>query len=100
MKKILCGIILSMLPLAAMAAGVDENIMANDVNAIPKMTVETLKKKVEAGERVAIIDSRTGGSWDNSKVKIKGAIRIPYKDTATMAASKIPMGYAAVVYCT
>ena len=100
MKKILCGLILSMLPFSAMAAGVDENIMAKDVNAIPKMTVQTLKEKVDSGERVAIIDSRTGGSWDNSKVMIKGAIRIPYKDTATMAASKIPMGYEVVVYCT
>ena len=100
MKKILCGLILSMLPINVMAAGVDENIMAKDVNAIPKMTVQTLKAKVDSGERIAIVDSRTGGSWDNSKVMIKGAIRIPYKDTATMAASKIPMGYEAVVYCT
>ena len=100
MKKILCGLILSILPLNAMAAGVDENIMAKDVNAIPKMTVQTLKAKVGSGERIAIIDSRTGGSWDNSKVIIKGAIRIPYKDTATMAASKIPMGHEVVVYCT
>jgi len=83
-----------------MAAGVDENIMAKDVNDIPKMTVETLKEKVDSGERIAIIDSRTGGSWDNSKIKIKGAIRIPYKDTARIAASKIPMGYEVVVYCT
>ena len=100
MKKILCGLILSMLPITAMAAGVDENIMAKDVNAIPKMTVQALKAKLDDGKRIAIIDSRTGGSWDHSKVMLKGAIRIPYVDTAKMAASKIPMGYEVVVYCT
>lgn len=100
MKKILCILILSMLPATAMAAGVDENIMAKDVDAIPKMTVQTLKSELDEGKRIAIIDSRTGGSWDHSEVKIKGAIRIPYKDTATMAASRIPMGYEVVVYCT
>ena len=100
MKKILWGLILTMLPFTALAAGVDENIMAKDVSAIPVMTVETLKAKVDKGERIAIIDSRTGASWENSDVIIKGAIRIPYKDTARLAASKIPMGYEVEVYCT
>jgi len=98
--RLLFGLTLLLLPLSAFGAGVEENILARDVNAIPKMTVEALKTKMDKKERITIIDSRTGGSWDHSNEKIKDAIRIAYKNVEKEAASKIPMGSEIVVYCT
>lgn len=100
MRKILVGLILLLFPGMSLAAGVENNILAKDVNAIPKMAVETLKEKLDKKERVTIIDSRTGASWDHSDKKIKGAIRIAYQNVIKDAASKIPMGSEVVVYCT
>ena len=100
LKGLLYGLIFLLVPVVATAAFDPQSITADDVNAIPKMTVQTLKAKVDKGERVAIIDSRTGTSWDGSKVKIKGAIRIMLKDLVKGDVSKIPMGSEIVVYCT
>ncbi|MDH3974536.1 MAG: hypothetical protein OEV42_09685 [Deltaproteobacteria bacterium] len=100
MIRLLFGLMLLLFPFTVFAAGVEENILAKDVNAIPKMTVETLKAKMDKKEKIAVIDSRTGGSWDHSNQKIKGAIRLAYQNVAKEAASKIPMGSEIVVYCT
>ncbi len=93
-----------MIPLSA-SAGNDghnhgPNITADEVNAVAKMTVEDLKKRIDKKEKIAVIDSRTGNSWGHSKIKIKDAIRMLLVDTEKMAASKIPMGHKIVVYCT
>lgn len=100
MTKLIFGLTFLLLPFNAFAVGIEENILAKDVNAIPKMTVETLKAKIDKKERIVVIDSRTGGSWDHSNQKIKGAIRIAYQNVAKEAAAKIPMGSEVVVYCT
>lgn len=98
--RFLFGLSVLAFPFAANAADVTGNITARDVNKIPKITVERLKEKLDKGKRVVIVDSRTVTSWDSSKVKIKGAIRILLKDTARLAAAKIPMGHEIVTYCT
>ena len=61
---------------------------------------DRLKAKQDKKERIVVIDSRTGGSWDHSNKKIKDAIRLAYQNVAREAASKIPMGSEVVVYCT
>ena len=103
-KKILISMAILFIPLAAAAADDGHNhgpdITASDVNAVAKMTVEEMKRQLDSGEKIAIIDSRTGNSWEHSKVKIKGAIRMLLVDTEKQAASKIPMGHKVVVYCT
>ncbi|HBH87667.1 MAG TPA: hypothetical protein DDY17_08735 [Syntrophaceae bacterium] len=48
---------------------------AND--SVPKITVQELKAKLDRGEDVVILDTRTGRDYADSKIKIKGAIRIP-----------------------
>ena len=98
--KILISLGVLLLPLAVSAGTHGPNITADEVNAVAKMTVEEMKKRIDKKEKIAVIDSRTGNSWEHSKVKIKGAIRLLLKDTEKMAASKIPMGYKIVVYCT
>jgi len=99
LKKIIMGLAVLLTPLSVSAADVMQDIMAKDVNAIGKTSVKDLKSKIDKGNRVVIVDVRTGASWEHSKVKIKGAIRIPYQDIANRA-MEIPMGSEIVTYCT
>jgi len=48
---------------------------AND--SVPRIMVQELKAKLDRGEDVVILDTRSGRDYADSKIKIKGAIRIP-----------------------
>ena len=99
LKRIIMGMAVLLMPFSVSAADVTQNIMAKDVNAIGKTSVKALKAKIDKGNRLVILDVRTGASWEHSKVKIKGALRIPYQDIAKRAGD-IPMGSEIVTYCT
>ncbi len=64
----------------------------------PSVTAKELKAKFDKGA-VIILDLRASGSYDRSKVKIKGAIRIAPEELADSLAM-IPMGREIVTYCT
>ena len=98
--KLLLALALALIPFSAVAGELSLNFTAEEVNAVAKMTVQDLKKRIDQGERVAVIDSRTGSSWSHSKVKIIGAIRILMNDVEKLAASAIPLGHKVVIYCT
>lgn len=66
---------------------------------VPRITVEELKAKLAKNAPVFIIDSRSPGSYDNSEIKIKGAVRIPM-DEVESRLSEIPRDREIVVYCT
>lgn len=66
---------------------------------VPRITVEELKAKLAKNAPVFIIDSRSPGSYDNSEIKIKGAVRIPM-DEIESRLSEIPRDREIVVYCT
>jgi len=66
---------------------------------IPRITVEELKAKLAKNAPVFIIDSRSPGSYDNSEIKIKGAVRIPM-DEIESRLNEIPRDREIVVYCT
>ena len=66
---------------------------------IPRITVDELKEKLAKNAPVFIIDSRSPGSYDNSEIKIKGAVRIPM-DEIESRLSEIPRDREIVVYCT
>jgi hypothetical protein len=99
LKNIIMGLAVLLTPLSVSAADVTQNIMAKDVNAIGKTSVKVLKSKIDKGHNIVILDVRTGTSWEHSKVKIKGALRIPYQEIAKRAGD-IPMGSEIVTYCT
>lgn len=98
-EKIIIGLAVLLVPFSAAAAEITQDILAKDVNAIGKTSVNALKAKMDKGNKLVILDVRTGTSWENSKVKIKGALRIPYQEIATRA-GEIPMGSEIVTYCT
>jgi ABC-type oligopeptide transport system substrate-binding subunit len=66
---------------------------------VPRITVDELKEKLAKNKPVFIIDSRSQGSYDNSEIKIKGAVRIPM-DEIEARLKEIPHDREIVVYCT
>jgi rhodanese-related sulfurtransferase len=64
----------------------------------PRVNAEELKRRVDAGEEVVILDVRRG-SWERSDVKIKGAVRMELQDVLAPDAP-LPRGAAIVAYCT
>ncbi len=70
---------------------------AND--SVPRITVQELKAKLDRGEGVVIIDTRTGRDYTDSKIKIKGAIRIPLVQMENRY-GELPADKEIVTYCT
>ena len=66
---------------------------------VPRITVDELKEKLAKNAPVFIIDSRSQSSYDNSEMKIKGAVRIP-ADEIDARLKEIPRDREIVVYCT
>ncbi len=64
-----------------------------------KTSVEDVKSRLDRGDDVAIIDSRSDDAWSKSDVKAVGAIRIP-PDEAAEHIADVPRDRFAVVYCT
>ena len=65
----------------------------------PRITVDELRKRMEAGEDFTIIDTRNPQAWAESDVMLPAAIRMPL-DSLEENISKIPRDKAIVAYCT
>ncbi len=66
---------------------------------VPRITAQELKAKMDKGENILIIDTRTGNEYEGSRIKIKGAVRISIVKIDEMAA-KLPRDKEIVTYCT
>jgi rhodanese-related sulfurtransferase len=64
-----------------------------------RITVDELRKRMDAGEDFTIIDSRNPQAWADSSEKLPDAIRVPV-DALEQNISRIPRGKPAVAYCT
>ncbi len=65
----------------------------------PRITVDELKKRMEAGEDFTLIDVRKPETWDGSDTMIPEAIRVPL-DRLEENLPRIPKGRPVVAYCT
>jgi len=65
----------------------------------PRITVEELKRRMEAGEDFTVIDVRNPQAWAESEVQIPEAIRIPL-DELDKNLHRIPKSKPVVAYCT
>lgn len=63
---------------------------------VQRITKEELKAKMDKGEGIVILDMRSKGSYDGSKFKIKGAVRL----SPTEVESKIGKDKEVITYCT
>ncbi|MCU1296513.1 MAG: sulfurtransferase [Acidobacteriaceae bacterium] len=64
-----------------------------------RITVDELRKRMEAGEDFTIIDARNPQAWQQSTEKLPGAIRVPV-DALDQNLSRIPKDKPIVTYCT
>ena len=64
----------------------------------PRVSVDELKRRIDAGEEIAILDMRKG-SWNRSDVKITGAIRMT-PDELDEPGGKVSPDVPIVSYCT
>jgi rhodanese-related sulfurtransferase len=65
---------------------------------IPRITIEELKKMMDGGEEVTVIDTQPKNVYD--KAHIKGAISIPWKSQLALEdVWSIPSGIPIVTYC-
>jgi rhodanese-related sulfurtransferase len=63
-----------------------------------RMSLDELKSKL-SDSNVVIIDVRTGKDWEQSKQKIKGAIREDPKGDVAAWSAKYPKDKTFVLYC-
>jgi rhodanese-related sulfurtransferase len=66
---------------------------------ISRITIEDLKSRLDRGEQIFIIDTRSRAAWSESDVKIPGAVRIHFDDLEKRI-NEIPSGRTIVTYCT
>src|SRR5262245_19287838 len=64
-----------------------------------RISVDELKRKLDAKEEIVIIDTRKGSAWIGSLVKIKGAIHITL-DELEAKMNEFPRDKQIVAYCT
>ena len=64
-----------------------------------KVTVDDVRKRLDAGEDIVIVDSRSEHAWDESNLKAGGAIRIP-PDDAEKHIADVKRDSFVVTYCT
>ena len=76
-----------------------EEVKYRNKSEVPRITVEALKAKLERGEKVYILDMRTGASYDSSPHRIKGDIRSTFGELRART-SAIPRGGEIITYCT
>ncbi|PYX89339.1 MAG: hypothetical protein DMG68_05395 [Acidobacteria bacterium] len=64
-----------------------------------RISVDELRRRMEAGEDFTIIDTRNPQAWGDSDVKLPGAIRVPIGELQQHI-SEIPRDKPIVTYCT
>jgi rhodanese-related sulfurtransferase len=65
----------------------------------PRITVEELKRRMEAGEDFTVIDTRNPQVWAESDTQIPEAIRVPV-DQLEANLARISKDRPVVAYCT
>jgi rhodanese-related sulfurtransferase len=64
-----------------------------------RITSAKLKKMMDSGQPVLIIDTRSPSAWRESNVKLPGARRI-YVDNLEKHLDKLPRDRQIITYCT
>jgi len=65
----------------------------------PRITVDELKRRMEAGENFVLIDVRNPQAWAESDTMLPEAIRVPM-DKLEKVLPSIPKDKPTVAYCT
>jgi rhodanese-related sulfurtransferase len=66
---------------------------------IPRITVEEVKRRMDAHEPLTLLDSRSADAWKSSDVEIPRSIRVP-PDEVAKHLTEIPRDRLVIPYCT
>ncbi len=94
MRRIALIVALSMIALSFVCSPVHSALSPSSVQ---KMSVDGLKAQLGSPD-VIVLDVRTAHDWDESKTKIKGAIRADFNNPSTWV-DKYPKDKTIVFYC-
>jgi rhodanese-related sulfurtransferase len=72
---------------------------ATSVGGVRKISIDEVKRLIEKGKEITVVDSRSTEAWGKSNVKARGAVRIPPDDIERYLAGVTPDEFI-VVYCT
>jgi len=64
-----------------------------------RISVHDLKRGLDRGDRMTIVDARGRAAWEESDYQLAGAIRVPPDDIESHL-SEIPRDRMVVAYCT
>jgi rhodanese-related sulfurtransferase len=67
--------------------------------AIPVITIDELRRRLDANEPIALLDARAPAVWQQSDVQIPGSLRVP-PDEVDRLLTDIPRDRPVVAYCT
>ena len=66
---------------------------------VSRITVDEVKSRMDRGEPLFFIDTRTPKAWEESPVKLPGALRVPADDVEPHL-GEVPHDRTIVTYCT
>lgn len=64
-----------------------------------KITLQAVKQRLDRGEALVFVDSRSPAAWAEATTQIPGAIRVP-PDEVQAHLREIPRGQPLITYCT
>jgi rhodanese-related sulfurtransferase len=64
-----------------------------------RITVDEVKKRMDRGESILLIDTRNPHDWGESDVKLPGALRIHFSELEKHL-EELPRDITIVPYCT
>ena len=71
----------------------------SQADGVSRITIQELKAKIDKGDDLVIVDVRTGQDYADSRIKIKGAVRIPIVQIEERY-KELPKDKEIVLYCT
>ena len=66
---------------------------------VTRVTPDEVKQRMDRGEQFTFVDSRNPQAWEESDVKLPGAIRLT-ADDAEKRAGELPRDRTIITYCT
>lgn len=66
---------------------------------LPRITIDKVKKMMDKGEPIMIIDTRNSHDWSESSVKLPGAVRIHVSELEQHL-DELPRDHLIITYCT
>ena len=64
-----------------------------------KLSVEDVKRRLDAGDPLLFVDARSDASWSSSDVQVPGSVRVP-PDRVDEFVAAAPPEANIITYCT